>query len=264
MEARQKKQLIIGIIFALIVGGISYSIVDSLFLVEATCFDEVQNGKEEGVDCGFLACGIACQEPVKPLEILSEKLFQIRPGDYDFVAHIYNPNTTYGGAGVSYILTTSAGTRSGNTYILPGQTKYLVLTSIRSQGVLTEADLDIQSVQWEKLNVPSGVNLINRRGNFTTDGSESAYEGVVFNDSNYDFDSVEISVILFDTSNAVVGVNRTELRTLLSKTERSFKVSWPFPFPGVARTEVQASTNLFENSNFIKSYGTQERFQEFY
>lgn len=266
MEARTQKQLIIGAIFVLIIGGAVYGLVDRFLIIEATCFDGIQNGREEGLDCGSLACGTACQEPVQPLRISEEKLFRIAQGNYDFVAKIINPNTSYGASEIKYsVALAGVGTKTGSTYILPGQTKYVVLTSVRADREVSAAGLKINSVRWEKLNMPSGeVNLVNRRGNFADSIADSSYEGVVFNDSNYDFDSVEAAVILFDTSNSVVGVNRTEIRTLLAKTERSFKVVWPFGQPSVARADVQVSTNLFENSNFIKSYGTQERFQEFY
>ena len=266
MNGRVQKQVIIGLIFVLILGGVGYGVFDKLFLIEATCFDQVQNGKEEGVDCGTLACGAACQEPVKPLQVSEEKLFRVGPGDYDFVAKLVNPNVSYGASEVAYsIALAGLPARQGATYILPGQTKYLVLTSLRSDSDPSSAGFKVNSVQWEKLNIPSGeVNLINRRGDFLNLASGSSFEGVVFNDSNYDFDSVEVLVILFDSSNTIVGVNRTEIRTLLAKTERSFKVVWPSQIADVARTGVQVSTNLFENSNFIKSYGTQERFQEFY
>lgn len=265
MEKRTQKQIFIGLIFVLIIGGASFGFIDKFFIIEATCFDGIKNGTEEDVDCGTLACGTACREPIRPLEVSLEKLFQIKSGDYDFVAKIVNPNTAHGASSIQYTLITSAGDRSGTTYILPGQTKYLVLTSFRTDIVASAPKLDIQSVQWEKLNVPAGeVSLINRRGDFSNSANESFFEGVIFNGSNYDFDSVDVSVVLFDASNSIVGVNQTEIRTLLSKTERSFKVVWPLPQVGVARTEVQVSTNLFENSNFIKSYGTQERFQEFY
>lgn len=266
MEKRQQKQLVIGLIFVLILGGIGYGFVDKLFLIEATCFDKVQNGKEEGVDCGTLACGVVCQEPVQPLQVSEEKLFRIGAGDYDFVAKITNPNVSYGASEVAYsIALAGLGTRRGITYILPGQTKYIVLTSLRTDSEVSSAGLKVNSVQWEKLDIPSGeVNLTNRRGDFLNSVSGGSFEGVMFNDSNYDFDSVEVSVILFDSSDSIIGVNRTEIRTLLAKTERSYKVTWPSQITNVSRTSVQVSTNLFENSNFIKSYGTQERFQEFY
>ena len=266
MEKRQQKQLIIGLVFVLLVAGAVYGLVDRFFIIEATCFDGIQNGKEEGLDCGTLACGVVCQEPVRPLQVSEEKLFRIGPGNYDFVAKMVNPNSSYGASEVSFSVGLPGfGTRPGTAYILPGQTKYIVLASLRVDGELSSAGTRVNSVQWEKLDVPSGeVTLMNRRESFIVSATESVFEGVIFNDSNYDFDSVDVSVILFDASNNIVGVNHTVIRTLLSKTERAFKVVWPFPLDNVARTDVQAATNLFQNSNFIRSYGTQERFQEFY
>ncbi len=43
MEARQKKQLIIGGIFVLIFAGIAYGFIDYLFITETTCFDNIKN-----------------------------------------------------------------------------------------------------------------------------------------------------------------------------------------------------------------------------
>ena len=61
------------------------------------------------------------------------------------------------------------------------------------------------------------------------------------------------------------GVGKTDIRTFVAKSERGFNVAWPFALSrNVARQDVEASTNLFENSNFIKSYGSPEKFQKFY
>src|SRR3989344_6223684 len=104
MEKRVQKQLVIGFIFILIFGGISYGFVDYFLLVEPTCFDEIQNGIEEGVDCGLLACGIVCEPEIMPLNILFQKLIEVRPGDYDFVAQGNNPNSLFGASRVGYQL----------------------------------------------------------------------------------------------------------------------------------------------------------------
>jgi len=262
MGVRLQKQLIIGLIFILIFGGAVYGLVDWFFIIEPTCSDQIQNGEEEGIDCGTIACGVACEEAIKPLQVSDEKLFKMGTGDYDFVAKISNPNSSYGASEIRYsIALAGLGTRSGTTYILPGQTKYIVVTSLRTDTDISSAGLKVDFVEWTKLDVPSGeVNFISSREQF----ANSVFEGAVFNDSNYDFDTVDVSVILFDLSNSIIGVNRTEVRTLASKTERAYKMIWPVSQNGVSRAEVQISTNLFENSNFIKSYGTQERFQKFY
>lgn len=256
MNGRVQKQLIIGLIFVLILSGIGYGIYSGL-VTKTSCTDGIQNGKEEGLDCGTLACGVVCQEPIQPLEVLIEKVIEVRSGDYDFVAQISNPNTQYGASRIEYSIPEF--NRSGSSYILPGQTKYLVITSLKSGQPRVNAKLSINSVEWEKLNMPENeVNFEMVRS------GQSLFEGVLFNNSNYDFDTVEVSVILFDELDSIVGVNKTEIKTFLSKTERGFLVQWSLEQKGISRTHFEISTNLFENSNFIKSYGTQEKFQKFY
>jgi len=93
MDGRAMKQLIIGLVFVLILGGIGYGIYSGL-APEVSCTDGIQNGKEEGVDCGSLACGKACEPAIMPINIISSQFFKVGQGDYDFVAQLSNPNTS--------------------------------------------------------------------------------------------------------------------------------------------------------------------------
>ena len=261
MEARTQKQLIIGLILILILGGIGYGIYADL-VTRASCTDGIKNGKEEGVDCGILACGKACEPAIMPINVISSKFLQVGAGDYDFVAQVSNPNISYGASRVEYNL----GSSSGSFYILPGQTKWVVLTALKIPNGVQGIRLVIKNAQWEKLDLPSNaVNFVIRSKNYGSIKNGSELSGSLFNNSNFDFDKVDVAVILFDDTDNIVGVNKTDIRTFVSKSERGFNVAWPFALPGnVARQDVEASTNLFENSNFIKNYGTEEKFQKFY
>lgn len=288
MEKRTQKQLTIGLIFVLIIGGVGYGFVDYFFLTEATCFDSVQNGKEEGVDCGLLACGIACEPAIMPLNIQFQRIIKVRPGDYDFVAWINNPNSLFGASRVIYELNVGVEgkeilnsnqmplSKTGNFYILPGQTRFVIVPGIRSNDALTGVSIDIKEVDWERVETFEEINFPIQRKSYTVinkNGTFSELEVVMFNDSDFDFDKVEASVILFSSAEGgpasggdnIVAVNKTNIRTFLSRTERHFKVSWPVGLPAdVVRQDVEVTTNIFENSNFIKRYGTQERFQKYY
>lgn len=269
MDSRTQKQLIIGSIFILIIGAVGYGFVDYFFVVEATCFDKVQNGKEDGVDCGLFACGIACEPAIMPLSVLSQRLIEVRPGDYDFVAQINNPNSSFGASRARYTLDFSGATpdKFGTFYILPGQTRFIVVSGIRSSGALTGASVGVTEVEWEKIGVFENISFLTQRKNYTVidkDGVFSEFEAAIFNNSDFDFDKVEVGVILFNDKDEIVAVNRTDVRTFLSKTERHFKVSWPAILPAVARQDVEVLTNIFENANFIRRYGTQEKFQKYY
>ena len=263
MEARTQKQLIIGLVFVLIFGGIGYGIYSSL-ITEVSCVDGLKNGVEEGVDCGILACGKACEPAIIPINIISSKFFKVGTGDYDFVAQISNPNTSYGASRVEYSI--DAFNYRGATYILPGQTKWLVLTALKIPNETGDIKLVIDSAQWEKLDIPNNiVNFVVRRKDYRPTSKGSELEAILYNDSNFDFDKIDVAVILFDDTGSVVGVSKTDIRTFVSKSERGFKVAWPFALLGNStRQYIEALTNLFENSNFIKSYGSQEKFQKFY
>ena len=273
MDGRIQKQLIIGLVFVLILIGISYGIYSS-FAPEVSCVDGIKNGQEGGVDCGTLACGIICPVPVQAPQVKSIQRIYVpdTDGTSDVVIQIYNPNTEYGVASGVYdlVIKDSSGVEldrlSGQQfYMLPGQTKYLVLTVVKGLA-LGEESVEIKNVQWEKLDMPNNiVNFILRRKDYHFIQKGTELTAVMYNDSNYDFDKIDIAVILFDDTDNIVGVNKTDIRTFVSKTERGFNVVWPFVLPGnVVRQDVEASTNLFENSNFIKSYGSQEKFQKFY
>jgi hypothetical protein len=263
MNGRLLKQLIIGLVFVLILGGVSYGVYSSL-APKMSCTDGIKNGTEEGVDCGTLACGKVCEPAIMPINIISSQFFKVGQGDYDFVAQISNQNDSYGASRIEYSI--DAFNYHGFTYILPNQTKWVVLTSLKSSVDIESAQLIINKVQWEKLNMPNNeVNFALRRKDyrFTSKGSE--LEVVLYNNSNYDFDKIDVAVILFDDTGSMVGVNKTDIRTFTSKSERGFTVVWPFILQeNIISQEVEASTNLFENSNFIKSYGSSEKFQKFY
>lgn len=284
MEKRAQKQLIIGLIFVLIIGGIGYGLADYFFIVETTCFDKIQNGKEEGVDCGLLACGVACEPAIMPLNVQSQKLLEVRPGDYDFVAQINNPNSLFGSSRVRYALTLTRqdGTsldKTGVFYILPGQTRYLIIPGINIGQTLSNPSLNISEIKWEKVQPFGDINFPVARKNYeiiNRNGTFSELEATILNKSDFNFDKVEVGVILFsarggpasggsNTFGDIIAVGRTDIRTFLSRTERYFKVGWPVRLPqNIVRQDIEVLTNVFENSNFIKKYGTQERFQKYY
>ncbi|OGN07986.1 MAG: hypothetical protein A3J46_03990 [Candidatus Yanofskybacteria bacterium RIFCSPHIGHO2_02_FULL_41_11] len=250
MNPRTIKQLVYGLLFLAIISSVSFYIY--YLNTRPTCFDGVMNGTEQGTDCGG-ECAKACIV-IKPLEISERKLKL--PGEsyfLDVLLTITNPNRDYGSGNIEIIF----GDAVLNSYILPNQTKRILFQSnTEFQGMESK----IRNVEWKKIS-PSfnPADFRFKVSNQLFKGSE--FEAVVFNESDFDFDTVDIVVILYDDKNSIVGTNKTTINTLLSRTERYFKVVWPQPINGVFRSEVQATTNVFNNSNFIKRYGTPEEFQ---
>ena len=82
---------IIGILF-LIIGLVVYLFRDSIFPAP-TCFDNIQNQNERGVDCGG-ACSLVCSFDHQPLSVNFSKAFKRGEGVYDVLILIKNDNLT--------------------------------------------------------------------------------------------------------------------------------------------------------------------------
>lgn len=238
-----------------------------------SCTDGIKNGEEEGIDCGLYACGNYCEPDLDPPKIISTKLIKAGEGDYDFVADIENPHAQFGASEVAYKLTLfnsediELDNYEGIFYILPGQTKHLVITHLTTEKNIQRIDFKIESAKWQKLDSLEGMNLIIKRQNYVnlSGSSGTSLDAAILNDSDFDLEIVNVDVVLYNSQGEIAAVNRSDIRTFLARTERSFKVIWPFKIPDkIAKIEIFPSTNLFENSNYIKAYGSAvQKFQQY-
>lgn len=252
--SRLSKQIIIAAVFFIIVGLIIY-------------FSFVKNALEPTTPPAV---------SIQPLEISSQKLLKVSNLDYDFLVEIRNPNTDFGAAEVSYELNLFGqngelvALKSGSISLLPGQTRYEIISSLIVDREIFNAVFRVSNASWEKLSqfIPQNLFLVKNQEYLKIKPPEQGYsklKGTLFNNSNFDFDRVDIHIVLFDGAGIPIAVNKTDVRTFLAKTDRFFEVKWLNSFSGlVARVEINAYTNVFQNKNFIKVYGTQEKFQKFY
>ena len=280
---RSGKQVVFGLIFILAVTLLIFGIY-RWSEPTPTCFDKIQNQQEEGVDCGKV-CGNTCLQSLQPIKVLSSNLFKVGElngqTDYDALFRVYNPNTQFGSANVEYslnILNLNGDTisfllsKTGSFYILPGQTKYIyepLLKAVRTSAGKNTAILEITKIDWQKLEgvFDEDIKLAIRSKDFFSDGKPGVLAGVtgtVFNSSDFDLNRVDVVVVLFK-NNTPIAANRTDVRTLVAGSDRFFEVDWFSPISGTPdRVDAEANTNVFQDSNFIRRYGTQEKFQQLY
>ncbi len=273
MLSRTQKQAVIGAVYLLMLAGISYGAYH-YFKPSSSCFDNMENGKEEGIDCGIKACGLPCPPALAELKINDEKIIQVGVDDFDFIATIYNPNQEHGASKFDYDLVakdlegTEMWRQSGSSFIFADQTKNLIIPRvIIDEGVAV--GLVIKSAEWQKVDPNAFPNLTVRRQEFipgSEDGAiKASVEGLIFNDTDFDFDRVDVAIMVYDQEQNLVAAAKTDIRTFISKTERHFKVFWISELPQeINQVIIEADTNVFDNSNFIKTHGTQERFQKYY
>ncbi|MEK7637873.1 MAG: FxLYD domain-containing protein [Patescibacteria group bacterium] len=261
---RLAKQLIIGGVYLAIIFGLSWFVYRA-FVPAPTCTDGIQNGKEDGVDCGALACGILCPVAVKPLENSEPVIIKTGPSSYDVLAHLENPNATYGASRVDYVLTVTdaqgneIASRRGSTYVNPAQPRYLLfplqgLTIVPAKAALVFSPTN---VTWAALSIDAAgdVQFAVRNDRFTATSASAQFEATIGNVSKFNFDAVDVTVLVYDSNGKIVGANATVQHTVVSGEQRAFLVQWPFPVPGAVRAQAIVTTNVFANDNFIRTYG---------
>lgn len=272
LSSRLLRRAIIAVVFLAVFFALGYG-TRQLTKPVVSCTDGIMNGEEEGIDCGLFACGNYCEPDLEPPVIVSTTLLKANDKDYDFVGVIKNPHAQFGSPDVVYELTFYNGDdeelakREGTFYILPGQTKYLIVSPIVTEKNIERTELVIKSAKWQKLDSLEGLNLVVRREVYekATDGKSSSYSAIIFNDTDFDFESIDIDIALKNSKGDIIAVNKSDIKTFRARTERHFVVMWPFPIAGaVTDVDVSVSTNLFVNSNFIKRYGsTIQKFQQY-
>jgi hypothetical protein len=263
MTRSTKQFTIIGIYMILFIGFISIIIV--IATPNPSCQDGVQNQKEEEIDCGGPYC-MPCKKELVGKDLVVTEAHLVTGGEnkYDVVASMYNPNMLYGGEEIYYTVEILDGsgnvlnTRTGQTFILPNENKYIIEVGIDSKQQPSSVSVTVDNVKWIKFTDFDSPQILVKNQRFgLVDGGTNYAEafGVVSNESPYDFHNVTIHVILEDERGVPVAVNKTQVRTLDADSQREFRLLWPHEFPGVIKTaQMQAETNIFDSLNFMKKY----------
>jgi hypothetical protein len=277
MDYRRKKQTIIASILGLVFISLLSGTYFKWFYVGATCFDGKQNQNEEGLDCGG-PCAMNCELlTVKPLQVEWSKAIFLKDGLYDLAAKINNINPNYGLGRFDYTfkLYDKSGQllmeKKGSSFSLPNQKKYIIETNVAPAAAPTKVELIIQQSEktdWQKLTndfATPDIFVQDKQFKYLENkAGESQASGIIKNNSVFDLDKIIVSVVLFNESKEVIGVNKTEVYTVPAGQERYFSVSWYSALSGeVKSADMLADTNLFADDNYMRRYGTVEKFQEY-
>lgn len=234
-----------------------------IFRSPATCFDQKQNQEEEGVDCGG-PCA-ACQEELLAPRVSWAKVFSVEENSYDLAAEIENKNINYGAEILPYIFkiydskNNLIKEKSGKSYIMPREKKYIIDT-VSLSGIPARVVLEfVKDINWKKFKSVEELKLPVFQQNLNMKGKDSyaVYaQGTVYNQTIFDLDTIDVSIVVYDKKGNPVGVNRTQKNTVKSGEGRSFEVGWPKPLSrtGELKAEMRAYTNIFSDGNFIRSF----------
>lgn len=263
---RKLKQAFFAIIFlALTVGPIIYYYFSGFG--RFSCFNNVWDIDEEGVDCGG-QCG-ACFSDLPPAGVSNFKQIQaiIIPTSkkgFDLVAEVENPNEDWGAESLDYRFTLFDDNNNALTYIegtdfiMPGasRNKYIIRHSEDLGVTPSYAKITLTNIKWKKF--PSYLKKPDfsiSYKSFTDSNNRVKASGELNNLSINGFNQVYVSVIARGRNNKIIGAATTDMSTLKSEEKRYFEFAWDNRFEeqiNENKVEWNVQVNILQDDNFME------------
>lgn len=255
MDPRFKKQIIIISIVVLIIIAIAFAIYFFYFREAPTCSDNIQNQKEEGIDCGG-PCQTCEIKNLKNIEILWMKALPTQSQNYDLLARVVNKNQNHGSQLVKYefqifdLNDKLIGSRAGQTFILPRQEKYITELKVPASESVGKVRLNISQVEWEKIKdyEPPELEILEKKYEVKKEYPIFAEAtGVVHNSSRKAYEKIRVYTVLFSSDGNPLAINTIDIDKLDAGQDRFFSSPWYFEVSGqVTRVDMEAETNIFK------------------
>jgi hypothetical protein len=277
MDSRQRLLKKIAIIF-IIISVIAVIIFISTRPKTDPCFDKRKDNGETGVDCGGF-CEAICvdQKPkdVKDIKINWAKYVEDGRNNYDLIASVSNENQNWGVVNVNYEFTyyndsgKVIGKKQGKTYIMPrGKStdpsdKYIIENGIKTSEKPAKVDINLSNYQWSSIKdvdldaLSENIIQISQK-DFKLDKNIKSYlaTGTTKNTSKYDFQHVDIDVVVLGKKGEILGTGKTTQLTMSSGNGWGFFV-WigsKIDENELDHVDYRAETNVLDKNNFMKEY----------
>ncbi len=228
------KQLIYGIFYLVIAVGVGYGSF-LLFRSTATCSDNRQNQREEGVDCGgpCIACAIKALQPftISPITLVH--------GDENTLSlffNLSNPNASYGAEKFFYTVTLigDAGapvhTFTGSSYLYPSEIRTVAdvgLVFPNAEEVI-RADVVVSDVLWREAALFTQPRLETRAVSLQRDPitNELQIRGLLSNKNSFELARAGVGAVV-RIAGIPLAVSKTVVTDLAAFEERSFFILVP-------------------------------------
>ena|SRR3989344_7789305 len=245
---RLAKQFLYGIFYLLILSGISWGVYSFTLKPAPSCFDNKQNGREIGVDCGgdCVSCEI---KNLQPLSFSSAVLFRA-DRVFSASAEIRNPNSSYGAKSFDYEVNFYDGAGKllqsikKKGFIYAGQTKDLIEAGVRiTAGVAstTEIKLDEKSLIWGRAKDFFEPPHELKDSAAVLENEQAVISGNITNLNNYLLSRVLVSAFLIDKSGMRVGASKTEFQDVGPFQVENFKIFIPVRKDLVGEVDLEAT-----------------------
>lgn len=210
-----------------------------------TCSDRVMNGDEEGVDCGG-SCVMLCQDTFLPPKVIwgGAKFEKITDGVYNFASLVVNQNADAGAKDVPYKITIydSKGLmikeQYGKITLYPHRNSLAFVPSINlDKSIPFKATFEFTKppVWYRSYDDLENLMILDKR--YTEDGESSSLEVVLENRGLYQYNNIDVSVILSDENGNAIGFSKTSVDSIKSKNGKEVaSYTWPINRDGDVRS----------------------------
>ncbi|MDE1970184.1 MAG: hypothetical protein KGI50_01235 [Patescibacteria group bacterium] len=232
--SRTAKQTIIIAIYLALIGSIVFGVYWIWFRPIPSCFDHKQNQNETQIDCGGVCMPCELKYP-KPLEVVFAKNLPRSTSQSDVFAELKNPNLTVGASEVDYHITLYGhfdevlGERDGTTFVYPGTSHYVYEPAFAIGATnVGRVDFAITNVIFEPQDKFYFSDLQATGVALEKNNDVVRLTGTARNGSDLTIDNLSVVGILYDGDKQnVLAVSSTLLKTVLSREQRFFEISFP-------------------------------------
>lgn len=202
-----------------------------------------------------------------PPQVVEFKSFDAGVERADLVAVVDNMNSNYGLREFRYefVIGAEGGesrTIRGTSYLLPGETKYIVeLERVLEPGEnLIGFELLNETYDWRELSRFELPQLIAQNLSFGVaekPGDFFTARATISNQSGYSLNNIDVVGLIRSPRDEILAVNRTSIQTVLTNERRDIEFIWDIPLTEdeVGEIQVFPTTNVLRDSEFLRRQG---------
>lgn len=237
----------------LFVGAAIVAWFGARFIPSPTCFDNVRNHGEIGVDCGGPCAPCELKNP-KALAIFWARTTRAGGNLFDATALVENQNELLASSDIAYEFTLFdelgvVARKAGTAFIYPQERLYIIEPALRTTRLPVKVEFRVTGMTW-RLGKESPPQVVVERRMYAVAGEgekkQGVVEGDILNATSFDFRAFELNVLVFDLAGNLIGANRVAGDNLASGTRMKVKSIWPEALQGtIGKIEVYPRVNLF-------------------
>lgn len=200
-----------------------------------SCFDNILNQDEYGVDCGGV-CELMCQSQIQPLRTLWTRSYRVSDTLWSAFAYIENPNPKAHVSEARYRFKVYnrdnelIGEREDTTFITHEIVVPVYAKRIDLGGEIpfrTEFEW-VEPLTWLRVDDVYDVALEEQK--LENIGTVPTLTATLVNKGPYVLEKIEVTAIIYDVDKNAVAVSKTLVDMLGSRGKRQVVFSWPKSF----------------------------------